>query len=152
MKVTQLCPTFFYPMDYIIHGILQARILEWVAFPFSRGSSQPRDWTQALQADSLAAEPQGNPKILEWVAYLFSSRSFWSRNRTRVFCITSRFFTNRTIRKAPVIREIYVRTTKGYLFISLGSLLLKKKKSINISEDVKKLETLVHCCWEFKLS
>ena len=30
----------------IVHGILQARILEWVAFPFSRGSSQPRDWTQ----------------------------------------------------------------------------------------------------------
>ena len=35
------------PMDYTVHGILQARILEWVAFPFSRGSSQPRDWTQA---------------------------------------------------------------------------------------------------------
>ena len=31
------------PMDYIVHGILQARILEWVAFSFSRGSSQPRD-------------------------------------------------------------------------------------------------------------
>ena len=34
------------PMDYGVHGILQARILEWVAFPFSRGSSQPRDLTQ----------------------------------------------------------------------------------------------------------
>ena len=34
------------PMDYIVHGLLQARILEWVAFPFSRGSSQPRDQTQ----------------------------------------------------------------------------------------------------------
>ena len=33
-------------MDYTVHGILQARILEWVAFPFSRGSSQPRDQTQ----------------------------------------------------------------------------------------------------------
>ena len=33
-------------MDYTVHGILQARILEWVAIPFSRGSSQPRDWTQ----------------------------------------------------------------------------------------------------------
>ena len=33
-------------MDYIVHGILQARILEWVAIPCSRGSSQPRDWTQ----------------------------------------------------------------------------------------------------------
>ena len=34
---------FLRPIDYTIHGILQARILEWVAFPFSRGSSQPRD-------------------------------------------------------------------------------------------------------------
>jgi len=34
------------PMDYTVHGILQARILEWVAFPFSRGSSQPSDQTQ----------------------------------------------------------------------------------------------------------
>ena len=33
-------------MDYIVHGILCARMLEWIAFPFSRGSSQPRDWTQ----------------------------------------------------------------------------------------------------------
>ena len=32
-------------MDYTVHGILQARILEWVAFPFARGSSQPRDQT-----------------------------------------------------------------------------------------------------------
>ena len=33
------------PKDYTVHGILRARILEWVAFPFSMGSSQPRDWT-----------------------------------------------------------------------------------------------------------
>ena len=53
----------FYAMDYTVHGILQARILEWVAFPFSRGSSQPRDPSRspALQADSLPAEPQGKP-------------------------------------------------------------------------------------------
>ena len=43
VKVTQLCPTLCDPMDYTVHGILQARILEWVAFPFSKGSSQPRD-------------------------------------------------------------------------------------------------------------
>ena len=35
-----------WPMDYTVHGILQARILEWVASPFSKGSSQPRDRTQ----------------------------------------------------------------------------------------------------------
>ena len=46
VKVTQLCPNLCKPMDYTAIGILQARILKWVAFPFSRGSSQPRDWSQ----------------------------------------------------------------------------------------------------------
>ena len=46
VKVAQSCLTLCNPMDYTVHGILQARILEWVAFPFSRGSSQPRDGTR----------------------------------------------------------------------------------------------------------
>ena len=46
VKVTQSCPILCDPKDHTIHGILQARILEWVAFPISRGSSQPRDRTQ----------------------------------------------------------------------------------------------------------
>ena len=43
MKVTQSCPTL---CNSMVHGVLQARILEWIAFSFSRGSSQPRDQTQ----------------------------------------------------------------------------------------------------------
>ena len=51
LLAAQLCPTPCNPMDYSLlgsslHGILQTRILEWVAIPFSRGSFQPRDWTQ----------------------------------------------------------------------------------------------------------
>ena len=46
VKVAQSCPTLCDPIDCIVHGILQARIMEWVAFPFSRGSYQPRDRTQ----------------------------------------------------------------------------------------------------------
>ena len=46
VKVAQSCLTLCDPMDGTVHGILQARILEWAAFPFSRGSSQPRDRTQ----------------------------------------------------------------------------------------------------------
>ena len=46
VKVTQLGPTLCDPMDYTVHGILQARIWEWVAIPYSRRSSQPRDQTQ----------------------------------------------------------------------------------------------------------
>ena len=46
VKDTQLCPTLCDPMDYTVHGILQPRVLEWLAFPFSRRPSQPRDQTQ----------------------------------------------------------------------------------------------------------
>ena len=47
-----------------VHGILHARILERVAMPSSRGSSQPRDWTQKLQVDSLPTEPPGKPFLI----------------------------------------------------------------------------------------
>ena len=54
-------------MDYTLHGILQARILEWVAFPFSRDlfnlRIEPR--SPALWVDSLPAEPQGKPEETE---------------------------------------------------------------------------------------
>ena len=64
VKVTQSCPNLCNRMDYTIHGILQARILEWVAIPFSRGSSQPRDQTQVSHVVGIfsPAEPPGKPK------------------------------------------------------------------------------------------
>ena len=46
MKVTQTYPILCNPMDYTVPGIIQAIILKWVAIPFSRESSQPRDRTQ----------------------------------------------------------------------------------------------------------
>ena len=63
-KVAQLCLTLCNPMDCIVHGILQARILEWVPFPFSRDLPNPgiKPKPPALWADSLPAEPQGKPK------------------------------------------------------------------------------------------
>ena len=71
-------------MDYTVHGILQARILEWVAFPFSRGSSQPRDQTRfpALQVDSLLAEPHGKPvgTGTKVQIYLCLSSKTWIKN------------------------------------------------------------------------
>ena len=77
MKVTQSCPTHCNPMDCIIHGILQARILELVAFPFSGDLPNPgiEPRPPALWADSLSAEPQVKPKdtgvgslsLLQWI-------------------------------------------------------------------------------------
>ena len=51
-------------MDYIVHGIFQARKLEWVAVPFSRGSSKPRDGTQVsrIAGTFFTSEPPGKPK------------------------------------------------------------------------------------------
>ena len=77
LKVVQLCPTLCNLMGYAVHGILQARILEWVAVCFSRDLSNPgiEPRSPALQADSLPAEPPGKPKntgvgslcLLQWI-------------------------------------------------------------------------------------
>ena len=84
VKVAQSCLTLCNPTDYTVHEKFQARILEWVAFPFSRGSSHPRNRTQVpaiepmsptLQAYFYQLSYKRSPKILEWVAYPFSSTS-----------------------------------------------------------------------------
>ena len=63
VKVAQSCLTLCDPMDFTGHGILRARMLEWVAFPFSRDLPNPgiEPRSPALQADSLPAEPPGKP-------------------------------------------------------------------------------------------
>ena len=79
VKVAQLCLTLCNPMDYPVHGILQARILEWVvAFPFSRGIFL----TQGSNPDLphcrrilYQLSHKGSPRILESEAYPFSSGS-----------------------------------------------------------------------------
>ena len=78
VKVAQLCLTLCDPMDYTVHGILQARILEWVAFPFSKGSSQPRESNPGLlhcRQILYQLSHKESPRILEWVLYAFSSGS-----------------------------------------------------------------------------
>ena len=67
-EVTQPCPTLCDPVDCSLpgsslHGILQARILEWVAISFSGDLSNPgiEPWSPALQADALTFEPPGKP-------------------------------------------------------------------------------------------
>ena len=73
-KSLQLCPTLCDSMDYSLPGssdcgILQARILEWVAMPSSRGNSRPRDWTCSSSSSCIAggfftAESPGKPLFL----------------------------------------------------------------------------------------
>ena len=88
-EVAQLCPTLCHPMDgsppgSTVHGILQARILEWVAISFSRGPFQPRDRTQvsriadrrfiALQTDALPSE------LAQRLKHLPAMRETWVRS------------------------------------------------------------------------
>ena len=63
VKVAQSCLTLCNPMGYTVHGILHARILEGVAFPFSGGCSWPRNWTMAscIESDSLISQLVKNP-------------------------------------------------------------------------------------------
>ena len=63
-------------MDCIVHGILQARILEWVAFPFSRGSSQPRDGTQASRTAG-GFFTSWAPREAHWELWLIKRAIFW---------------------------------------------------------------------------
>ena len=65
VKVNQPCPTLCDPMDYRVHEILQARILEWVAYTFFRGSSWPRNWTRISWIASLVAQVVKCPPEME---------------------------------------------------------------------------------------
>ena len=78
VKVNQSCPTLCDPTDCTVHGILQARVLEWVAFPFSRGSSQPRDWTQVCHiAGGFFTSWATREALILWILRETSER-FWT--------------------------------------------------------------------------
>ena len=97
VKVAQLCLTLCNPLDYTVHRILQAGILEWVAFPFSGGIFPTQGSNLGLphcRWIPYQLSHKRSPTILEWVAFPFSSISSQPRNRTRVSCIAGRFFTN----------------------------------------------------------
>ena len=111
-----LCPALSSPMDCTgssVHRVLQARILEWVSLPSSRGSSWPRDWTQvsslciwakSLQSCLTLRHPMDcslpgssvhgilQAGLLEWVAMPSSWGSSQARDRTHSSCIAGGFF------------------------------------------------------------
>ena len=108
------CILFNLSMDWI----LQARILEWVAFPFSKESSQPRDGTQSESEVAQSCPTLCDPvdcslpgssvhgilqaRILEWVAISFSRGSSWPRDQTQVSCIGGRCFNLWATREALI--------------------------------------------------
>ena len=91
-SVAQSCPTLCDPMDYTVHGILWARVLEWGAFTFSQDLLNPG--LLHCRRVLYQLSHRGSPRILVWVAYPFSSGSSRPRNRTGISCVADGFFTN----------------------------------------------------------
>ena len=105
VKVAQSCPTLCDRMD-CVHGIHQAKILEWAAFPFSRGSFPTQGLNPGLphcRRILYHLSHQGSPRILGWTAYPFSRESSQPRNWTRVSCIAGGFLTSWAIILLPYI-------------------------------------------------
>ena len=147
VKVAQSCPTLCNPMDYTVHGILQARILEWVAFPLSRVSSQPR--SPALQVDSLPAEPPGNPKNTGVGSLSLFQQSFptqeWNQSLLHCRWILYQLF----YQGSPWFSEVSLNFFLGFLlFYGLHSLIFR----LSLSNVVTTLEMSLSPIWDVKYS
>ena len=106
VKVAQPCLTLCDPVNYTVHGILQARILEWGSLSFLQGIFPTQGSNPGLlhcRRILYQLSHKGSPRILEWVAFPFSRWSSWPRNRIWVSCIAGRFFTNWAIREALLV-------------------------------------------------
>ena len=121
-EVAQSCPTLCNPMDcsspgFSVHGILQARILEWVAISFSRGSSRPRDQTQV---------------------FCIAGRRFniWATREAALFEIINKTHENRKNKHS--IKPINTRNSQTIHFVSLF-LALKFLRSLSPQKTSKVL-------------
>ena len=95
--VTQSCPTLCNPKNCSppgssVHGILQARILEWAAISFSRGYSPPSDqtWVSCIAGRFFTTEPPGDPDICYRMIFIFRKSTFISLGEVKVSppCLT----------------------------------------------------------------
>ena len=107
MKVCQSYPTLCDPKDCSlpdssVHGIFQARILEWEAVPFSRESSQSRDWTQVscIAGGFFTSEPPGKPKKPGVGSLYLLQETFPNQGSNWGSCIAGSFFTSWATREA----------------------------------------------------
>ena len=115
VKVSQSYLTLCDPVNYNLSGssvlgILQARMLKWVAIPFFRGSSQPRDWTQVsyIAGRFFTVWATRQPKNTGVGSLSLLQGIFLTQNRNRVSCIAGGFFTSWTTRKAHFLRQVCI--------------------------------------------
>ena len=110
------------PMDYRVHGILQARIQEWVAYPFSSGSSPPRNWTgisciaSGFFTNWTTGEAQGRGDGVSIKKYHFWGEGWW----------------NSSILNAVVATRIYTCVTTHKVCIPIKTMFWFCKSNLNI--------------------
>ena len=115
MKVGHLCLTLCDPTDLYSPRNSPGQILEWVAFPFSRGSSQTQGWNPGLTHWGqilYQLSHQGSPRILEWVAYPSSGGPSRPSNQTEVSCIAARFLPA----KLPCLSNLLTKATSTVIW------------------------------------
>ena len=128
-------------------GILQARILKWVAMPSSRESSQPKDKPRcpALQGDYSLSEPPRKPKNTRVGSLSLLKGSSQPRNRTGVSCIAGGFVTSWATREAPkwtyvLLVKLFkkIRDTKGTFHAKMGSIKDRNSRDLTEADNIKR--------------
>ena len=137
---SQSCPTLCDPRDYTVHGILQARILEWVAIPFLGNLPNPgiKPRSPVLQADSLPAEPSEKPKVdLEWKGRHVDHKEAKFHCKDKPIPPVNGYVSWFQLRLSQVILDTWRGTVKERL---LFPFLLKKitRKKLNMTDGHKK--------------
>ena len=127
VKVAQPCPTLCNHMDYTVHGILQARILDCRPFPSPGDRLNPgfEHRPPALQVDSLQLSHKRSPRILEWVAYPFSSGSSQPSKCTRISCIAG--YLDTKLSKDSTKEENYTSIFLMNIYTTILNKVLKNK-------------------------
>ena len=93
---------------FFVHGISQARILEWVAIPFSRGPSWPGHWTYiTCIADSLLSEPLGKPVKVKFI----------------LFCLNIQFSRHHLLNKLPFLHLVFLATLSNISWLYMPGLI-----------------------------
>ena len=119
MKVTQLCPTLYGPMDLYSPwnspgqntGVGSLSLLQGIFLNQGSNPGLPHSRWIPYQLSH-----EGSPRILEWVAYPFSRGSSQPRNQTRVSCIAGGFFTNWAIRDV-LIMDVLDCIINAYIYL-----------------------------------
>ena len=140
-----LCDTTDYsPPAFSVHRILQARILEWVAISFSRGSSDPgiKLRSPALQADSLPSEPPGKPKKLYSASFKWGE-SFHLNKEYTSFAEVAKIYHSKNkssvpeiVKKEKEIHASFTVTPQAAKVTERGKCPIKMEKSFNLYKKI----------------